>query len=154
MEEQKKQDVASHFLESEFVTYEQALALKELGFNERCIGRYCIVTEWEEPTGEILLQFIDCEVSEKILVKAPLKQQVFRWFRGKYGLEVILCPDAINNPEKKLREYKIISYDKSMVLEPIAEPHWWTREGCFKTYEEAENACIDKLISIAKQQDK
>ena len=72
-------------MEKEFVTYEQALALKELGFDEKCLSRYCSVTEWEELTGEILLQNIDCNVSERFLVKAPLKQQVFRWFREKYN---------------------------------------------------------------------
>jgi len=137
-------------MEKEFVTYEQAVALKELGFDERCIGRYCIVTEWEEPTGEILLQFIDCELSEKILVKAPLKQQVFRWFREKYNYDisvrgasfranwVIGVPLLINNDSKDGYSL-VISWD------------YKTSDGMkVLTYEEAENACIDKLIELIK----
>jgi hypothetical protein len=129
-------------MKNEFVTYEQALALKELGFKEDCLASYYHAGK-RLGIGEYINH-------GNYTILAPLYHQAFRWFRERYGLEVILCPDALNNPEKKLREYKIISYDKSMVLEPIAEPHWWTREGCFKTYEEAENACIDKLIEMAK----
>jgi hypothetical protein len=125
-------------MEREFISYEQALALKDLGFDERCIGRYCIVTEWEEPTGEILLQFIDCELSEKTLVKAPLKQQVFRWFREKYeliaGIRYNKFPDMNGKQYYYECDYKN-SYER------------------YNTYEEAENAAIDKLIELAKQQD-
>ena len=133
----------SNKIESEFVTYEQALALKELEFDERCIGRYCIVTEWEEPTGEILLQFIDCELSEKILVKAPLKQQVFRWFREKY--------ECYANLSSWIHEEELGIYHEFEIYKVKQYSHGSIR---FKTYEEAENACIDKLISICKQQDK
>lgn len=121
----------------EFVSYEQAVALKELGFDEVCMSRYCVVTEWEKPTGEIRLQNNDCNLSERFLVKAPLKQQVFRWFREKYGL--------IGWVEGK-RVYRWciespIPTDGQLNFSP------------FKTYEEAENACIKKLLELAKQQD-
>jgi len=127
-------------MEKEFVKYEQVSALKELGFDERCIGRYCIVTEWEEPTGEILLQFIDCELSEKILVKAPLKQQVFRWFREKYGWYA--------NLSSWIHEPKLGTYHE---YEIYGNPNGVYGEDKYDTYEEAESACIDKLIEIAKQ---
>jgi hypothetical protein len=128
-------------MEKEFVIYEQAVALKELGFDERCIGRYCIVTEWEEPTGEILLQFIDCELSEKILVKAPLKQQVFRWFREKYELGHTIHP---YNLHAYITDLQNVNYYPDVYDVNLSES---------STYDEAEDACIDKLIEIAKQQD-
>jgi len=133
-------------MKTEFIPYEQALELKELGFKEDCLASY-----YHAGKRLAIGEYIN---HRNYTILAPLKQQVFRWFRERYGLEVILCPDALNNPEKKLREYKIISYDKSMVLEPIAEPHWWTREGCFKTYEEAELACLKTLIEIIKTKEK
>ena len=83
-------------------------------------------------------------------VTAPLYQQAFRFFREKYGLEIILAPDSFNDISKKLREYKIISYDKSWKIEEILEPSHWIRKGCFSTYEEAELACLKKLIEIVK----
>ncbi len=125
-------------MEREFCSYEQSLALKELGFDEKCLSRYCAVTEWEELTGEILLQDIDCNVSERFLVKAPLKQQVFRWFRENYSFYVELG----HGP--RIDFYFTIYKDSISISE----------KNDYSTYEEAENACIDKLIEIAKEQKK
>ena len=147
--------------DKEFVTYVQSLALKELGFDEPCFAYYGLNNvedklffDIDPDDGELTSlnqnQFYHNNLSEIGRISAPLKQQVFRWFRDKHSLEIILRPDAINVPEKKLREYVILSYDKKWILTPIAEPHWWTRKGLFKTYDEAESACIDKLITIVK----
>lgn len=129
-------------MNKEFVSYEQALALKELGFNELCLGRYCVVTECEKTTGKILLQYIDCTLSENNLVKAPLKQQVFSWFRGKYHLfgciDLQVCTPAhwfIRVDNITENDYAYHSEDDNLK---------------FKTYEEAESACIDKLIELVK----
>jgi hypothetical protein len=129
-------------IENEFIPYEQALELKELGFDESCICRYCIVTKWEEPTGEILLQLSDCELSEKNLVKAPLYQQVFRWFREKYDL--IACNDYGNNKYF----YWIISKDEKFFFDNEDG-----NRNCivYNTYEKAELECLKKLIEIVKE---
>jgi hypothetical protein len=126
-------------MEEEFISYEQALALKQLGFNEKCLSRYCVVNEWEKPTGEILFQNIDCNLSERFLVKVPLKQQVFRWFREKYDLHHIVIWDSDTN-----------NFDAGLFGELVTP--FLEKDTIFSTYEEAENACIDKLIEIAKQQ--
>ena len=127
-------------MEEEFVTYKQALALKELGFDEKCLSRYCVVTEWEKPTGEILFQNIECNLSERFLVKAPLKQQVFRWFREKH--------ECYANLSSWIHEEEIGIYHEFEIYKVKQYSHGSIR---FKTYEEAENACIDKLIEIAKE---
>jgi len=123
-------------MEKEFVIYKQALALKELGFGEPCLARHIIMTEWGKPTGQIILQMVDCLNSDRNLVKAPLYQQVFRWFREKHNLV-----------------FNFISYN---IVKP-GEYHWsitWNDEakvsGIVKTYEEAELACLDKLIELIK----
>jgi hypothetical protein len=106
-------------MDKEFVTYEVALALKELGFEYEKFYNYT------SPMTNL----------------APLKQQVFRWFREKYGLF-----GWVEGKEgKRIYMYRIespIDSDDQLNCFP------------FKTYEEAENAAIDKLIEIAKQQDK
>ncbi len=56
-------------MDKEFVTHEQALALKELGFEWKHFENY------RTSFGHI---------------KIPLKQQVFRWFREKYNLSVYI----------------------------------------------------------------
>lgn len=143
-------------MEKEFCTYNQAVALKELGFNEECF-KYIYIGD----TGNNYDHYLEVEPlkakkynEDDLCISQPLKQQVFRWFREKHSLEIILCPDCFNEPSKLLREYKIISIDKSIVLNQYTDQKHWIRKGCFISYEEAENALIDKLIEICKQQDK
>ena len=54
--------------QKEFIPYEQALELKELGFDEACMASR------DMDNGEGLIQL-------------PLYQQAFRWFREKYNLK-------------------------------------------------------------------
>jgi hypothetical protein len=115
----------------EFVTYRQALLLKELGFNEDTFGGY----DFEDKQ-----LYIGYENEYRrtwnldFYIHAPLKQQVFRWFREKYDADVVTQPQVVGYYTK------ILIKNKS-VFDIIAP------------YEEAENAAIDKLIEIAKQQD-
>lgn len=115
-------------MKKEFVTYEQALALKELGFDEECLKL------WKNITLFTLL--VNPEEFKRVVsdlfTPAPLKQQVFRWFREKY--------DAHIHPRRIMPNVYIAEYGL------------WASKS-FDTYEEAENACIDKLIELAKQKD-
>ena len=115
-------------MEKEFIPYEQALALKELGFDEPCIGYY-------NYNGSHFFKYKP-KTDDKNLTKAPLYQQAFRWFREKHNLV-----------------FNFISYN---IVKP-GEYDWfitWNDEakagGIVKTYEEAESACLDKLIEICK----
>lgn len=128
-------------MENEFVTYEQALALKELGFDEFCFGFYStsyhgdnIILIQQDVKGANHLVFKD--------VLAPLKQQVLRWFREKY--------EWYANISSWIHEELIGTYHEFEIYGTPNSAHGSIR---FKTYEEAENAAIDKLITIAKQQD-
>ena len=126
-------------MDENFVTYNQALALKGIGFNEKCMA-------WYRNYGYNVLI---CDLSsihpaylseDSSSVVAPLKQQVFKWFRDKYGLFV--APSVIsyeNNP------YLWFFEINSTVL-PFGTDLGETID--FKTYEEAESACIDKLIDL------
>lgn len=108
-------------MEKEFVTYEQALALAKLKYN----GNYDYVFDIYKSlwSGSV-------RADGKEFIAAPLKQQVFRWFREKYELNHII----------------------------IKAKSWFclingvNHQQQFTAYEEAENACIDKLIEIVKQQ--
>jgi hypothetical protein len=126
-------------MNKEFIPYEQALELRELGFDEPCLCRYCIVTKWEEPTGEILLQLSDCELSERNLVKAPLYQQAFRWFRDKHKL----CGD-VRFYERFRFHYTFFVHDIKYCEQSD------TMYIDYESYEEAELACLNKLIEIVK----
>ncbi len=63
-------------MSKEFVPYEQALELKELGFDENYIA--CYSSDGKLYSNELW--------KYKDGIKAPLYQQSFRWFREKYGL--------------------------------------------------------------------
>jgi hypothetical protein len=121
-------------MENEFVSYTQALALRELGFDEPCFGR------WIEPTelsisapsdDEYCLQ--QHEFSWTAL--APLYQQAFRFFREKHSLQHEIVYDMSDDLTNRVYVYTVFGTDRSEE---------------YKTYEEAEQACLDKLIEICK----
>jgi len=120
-------------MEKEFVSYEQALALKELGFDEMCFGFY----------SNPMVELMRCRNREpwmgNAVVAAPLKQQVFRWFREKYDISVYITRN-------------IHFVDDNTKWKPVVGNIYYPHL-TFDTYEEAENAAIDKLIELAKQQD-
>lgn len=130
-------------MKKEFVTYEQALVLKELGYNEKCLGYYFFKNH-ERIGNYTELKITDDYVpligygSERC--KAPLKQQVFRWFREKH--------ECYANLSSWIHEEELGIYHEFEIYKVKQYSHGSIR---FKTYEEAENACIDKLIEIAKE---
>lgn len=117
MKEVRKQGV-----ESLFCPYEQALELKELGFDEEVLRYY------DDETKEF------CDVMK--IIKAPLYQQAFRFFRERYHL--IGCIDFHAS-------YKNYMYN-------IKEFEYITHRTRIETYEEAELECLVKLIEIVKEQ--
>jgi hypothetical protein len=129
-------------MNKEFILYEQALALKELGFDKPCLGGYIRFRGSE--TFELAFykyRNVDFNTTSNIYVSAPLYQQAFRWFREKYGLE--------GTPQRAedFMWYKwIIHLYNENGKKYVA--NWYE----YKTYEEAELACLIKLIEITKQQ--
>ena len=134
-------------MEKEFVPYEPSLALKELGFNEPCFGRFrstlipsnftefFLETEFgmnESPSDWVNSNFLDKACS------APLYQQAFRWFREKYGLRIRNYV-FVNYSGGISEGFEIFKYSKDTIDRVEA-----------LTYEEAELACLKKLIEIVK----
>ena len=71
-------------MKEQFVTYEIALKLKELGFNESCLGYYTI-------TNKGLLypyNMYEYIYRKDFLCAAPLWQQVIDWFRDKHHTNI------------------------------------------------------------------
>jgi hypothetical protein len=120
-------------MNKEFIPYEQALALKELGFNEPCLVFYTYEGKFSNE-----LSFNEYK-NTALKTSAPLYQQTFRWFREKYGLYHSIGLD--NSLENDVNcDYQIINHNQS-----ISE-----FKTDFKSYEEAELACLIKLIEITK----
>ena len=89
-------------MEKEFVSYEQALDLKELGFDELCICIYnreksLRVNVFNNPND----RFKSVQLSyNNGKIPAPLYQQTFRWFREKFGLSYEIHLKMSNNKRK------------------------------------------------------
>ena len=114
-------------MNKEFIPYEQALELKELGFDETCMFPYHRNnTNYIDSTH---IELANYNATEK-LISAVLYQQAFRWFREKYSL--VHC---IGNPD--LYPIKGENFHIGVGVNPIV-------------FEEAELACLKKLIGIAK----
>jgi len=127
-------------MENDFVTYEQAVALQELGIYIQP-PVYCCYQKTP-------ILFILPTAMTTFDIIAPLKSQVFRLFREEYNiLHALVVPIKITASDKEGYRYS---------WEIIDEQEEWVSDESllgYYTYEEAENACIDKLIEIAKQQD-
>lgn len=72
-------------MENQFATYEIALALKELGFDEPCFGYYNDANTDPEISLPVAVDVVCLKFN---LVKAPLWQQVIDWFREKYNIHI------------------------------------------------------------------
>lgn len=120
--------------EKEFVPYEEALTLKELGFDEPCFDNY-------NAHGFLWQMRMDKQLKIKGACLAPTFSQVFRWFRENYKLHSYV---DIQNVKLDWYDYEILEvkngeYNNDLHIDMN-----------FKSHEEAELACLRKLIEIVK----
>jgi hypothetical protein len=108
-------------MEKGFAPFQQALELKELGFDEPCLMYY-----------DYLCTLVESGVYE---CKAPLYQQVFRWFREKHSLFHSIDPLGYNMCLGLVGQLG--------KLKPCNVPN-------YGTYEEAELECVKELITTIK----
>lgn len=137
-------------MEKYFVTYNQALALKELGFDEPCFAFYYDKTKFLS-LGQKPEYLVDKRKASYIfgnekhdVTLAPLKSQVFEFFRDKYKYYFWIEPCS----QHKIFHFNITCSPSSFTYCTIDETK--PNAGGFKSYVEAELACIDKLIEIVK----
>lgn len=117
-------------MREQFVPYELALKLKELGFNEDYLGVWMkdrsLVIKGEQLYDDI---------------KAPLWQQVFDWFRCQYSLHT------------EIRSYTAERF--TFVIQELKNTVKYIEYGginnTFKTYQEARQSCLLKLIELCKK---
>ena len=130
----------------EFVPFDRSLKLKELGFNESCLGGYIYL----QGSGTFELAFykdrnVDFNTTSNIYVSAPLYQQCYRWFREKYNLYQDISVFAWNYDKKQLG-FSIRTYLNPVNIETERKVYGEV----YETYEEAELACLDKLIELVE----
>lgn len=120
----------------EFVSYEMALALKELGFDEPCFTYYYNIT------GNLRTNIsVDIDngwtylPNKKSITLAPTFSQAFRFFREKYRLE-----GAIYRLNFKWAS-QVFNIEKSI---------YCFKHELFENYEEAEIDSLQKMIETIK----
>ena len=124
-------------MKNEFLPYDRALKLKQLGFDEPCFARF-------NNDGDLLIAhtekyIIDNGVDRsEFFTLAPLFQQASRWFREIHGLDSF-CRQQTTNGHSYWKISKLNTQDKVLGYSNFTN-----------TYEEAELACLDKLIEIVE----
>ena len=115
----------------DFAPYQQSLELKELGFDEPCLAtidqtEYIHIKGTKYPIrGAMCYMDTPC----------PTYSQAFRFFREKYDLFCWI---------EKFHK------DETYIFQ-IPPANFTKIQGHFETYEEAELACLEKLIEIVEE---
>ena len=125
----------------EFIPYKQALELKELGFDEPCFAVY-EDKKWQLVEFKNSMSYELCLKTDTFPV--PTFSQAFRWFREKYNLHSEILLDQTTQPKYC---FEIHKYEDFGNYEEIRIGEWFL----YRTYEEAELACLVKLIEIVKE---
>jgi hypothetical protein len=113
-------------MKREFIPYELALELKELGFNESCFAYLKPnVLTYEITIGEF---------NEFEYHSAPTYSQAFRWFREKHNLGAIVSQFGYAIENQYGQATTFVKENEN----PLS-------------YEEAELECLKRLIKIAKR---
>ena len=121
-------------MNKEFVPYELAVKLKALGFDERCLFAFdnCSTPMRCTDLRTSDQKFNGVNYNSSSYTSQPTFSQAFRWIREKYDLYSF-----------------VFKFDEGFGYETYKEGVTQTNES-FDTYEEAELACLIKLIEIVK----
>jgi hypothetical protein len=120
-------------MEKEFIPYNLTLQLKELGFDEDCLSHSVSTTDASGTRWTSVL-------------KAPLYQQAFRWFREKYDIHYSINRECSQHDHKWGYNWSLYRFGEFITSHPDAPAGEWV----YETYEEAELECLKKLIEIVK----
>ena len=138
-------------MQNEFVPYDRALKLKQLGFDEPCFVLYKASNNNQlayAPHG--ITTNSQLSQGDPNNIAAPLFQQAFRWFREKYGLLTYVGSRTLDNGDTiYIPNGRTIpdTVKNGFIVDNLT---YVTK----KTYEEAELACLDKLIEIVELKNK
>jgi hypothetical protein len=140
-------------MEKEFVPYELALRMKQLGFDGSCFAIWSGFDEQNFSITDTIRLYssgfrINGTQSSKfyindfnsLRVAAPTFSQVFRWFREKYDLHHVIHQFTFKKGTDEEYLAEVAKADD-------------TFSEC-RTYEDAEVACLEKLIEIIEEKQK
>lgn len=141
-------------MKNQFVPYELAVKLKELGFDENCLAGYSM---WQNPTKnsvDIQFHIPSGKYSNwspipfygkythrtKDLVKTPLWQQAFDWIRENFNITFWIEPCGGWVKKAHLWEYVIVTHDNRYI-------------GTRSEYHEEQESLLRRLIRIIEEEE-
>lgn len=134
-------------MKNQFVPYHIAIDLKELRFDEKCMGVYHRMDENFYMVRELN------EGNPEYKIFAPLWQQVEQWFREKHG--ILISVDAVKYRRGNLEwgyfisirnsgGYIITGCEHKGIEDPYKIPY-------YHSYEEAREAAVLEAIELLKE---
>lgn len=127
-------------IDKEFIPYEEALFLKEIGFDEFCAHVY-----FEDLSGDFFIALKSFyaknsspEICDNKDIVAPSYRQAFSFFREKYKIEPQIESD-------------MLGYAAAIVDRFIPKKYYLKPISLFQTYEEAELACLKRMIELVRE---
>ncbi len=156
----------------EFVPYDRALKLRQLGFDGKGFifiywmnsrdyitkERY-LPTIWSESGSSSRNIKYDWDVKTFmddfkdvlfIELQIPTFSQAFRWFREKYDIYYSIDRECSQQDHKWGYNWSLYNYTSIFNEYLTSHPDAPAGEWVYETYEEAELACLDKLIEIVE----
>ena len=148
------------FAHIDIVPYNAALMLKELGFDEQCFFNYRKVTVTDYKTGDssepiIYLDKMNFtmnynESNNEYDASAPMFSQAFRFFREKYNIQGYIYSSTVRGNAEKTKQFTGYIWNINGIDMPFLSTD--ARDELHDTYEEAELACLIKLIELIKNE--
>lgn len=134
-------------MEDQFVPYELAVKLQELGFKEECIAVYNTKNKQflSIVQGNLVEGFNTKKESSLLYIVAPLWQQVFDWFTTKYSLFVTIHihPGGYSYNIQNLKDsYGMIEMLVSTILPSMSTGKY------FETLEATREKALENLIEL------
>lgn len=130
-------------MKQQFITYEIALKLKELGFDEECLYAYYHKSDLKNFKENHYMLVGDRNNTQLTdgRISAPLWQQVIDWFRVKYNVLIIVYSNASG--------YLFEFSDAEGGTHRYDSGYSGTNDsGCWDTFEEALEAAIKMIITM------
>ena len=145
-------------MEEDFLLYPEAFALKELDSDIKCYGYFDKDGKFY-PMGTVVSPddihfglFIPKYNISNSLVGAPLYQQAFKWFRKNHSLYHNVWNYTHSEPShKNIPNGFTFSIDEDWLCIVGKNPETGLFEKYYDSHEEAELACLQKLIELVKE---
>ena len=160
-------------LDKEFIPYEQALALKELGFDEPCLAYYTTTNDVaiDKEGNKTNFILLSSKLRGELVGHGSVKNSLFKWLKenDKTSGELYTLSNSMTAPlyQQAFRwfrekynidsmiqptystkyKYRIFHIEDKIKVQIYGE--YMGKE--FKSYEEAKLACLIKLIQIVKE---